>query len=221
MTAVIISMTTVPDRNGTLEPTISSLKNQSIIPSVIVAYLPPGAAQITNQLGPTVQNVRCGTDIGPIMKLTAVLDAKPDDIVVTVDDDIAYDHDWLATIVQAANKYPDDAIGFSGWNITDLVEGGDYAWPQQPCFADVIEGWSGAAYRAKFFTPEIFKVPPEFRNVDDVWISSWLHRRGIARRLIGFPMCRVVGKTPGLHDRSDFKELNRRAAQIGFQRGIT
>jgi hypothetical protein len=225
-------MTTHAGRNGTLAPTLISLAQQTSAFDGLVIYLPPGAndpitPKLLNEAPGDVIDlivmrfhcVHCSVDLGPIMKLTAVTeDISNDSIVITVDDDIVYQPAWLETLLAGANQLPNSAVGFSAWNVFDLINGGDYAWAPPNSSADVIEGWSGAAYRKRFFDPSVMIVPDEFRNVDDVWISSWLHRRGVQRVSIGYPMAKSTNATEGLHNRPDFKELNRAAAKIGFRR---
>jgi len=218
-------MTTTAARNGTLGPTLKSIDQQKLPPDFLVVYLPPGASSDGLDYSHRMITVRCEEDLGPVMKLSAVLDRwsdTDDDYIITIDDDIIYDDQMIEQLLIASDQDPNSAIGYSGWNITDLIQPGDkgeYIFPRQPCAVDVLEGWSGALYRRRWFTPDVMKVPPEFRNVDDVWISSWLHKRGIGRKLIAQPKAKSndLG-LPGLHNRSDFKQLNREAARIGFAR---
>ena len=112
-------------------------------------------------------------------------------------------------------------VPFSGWDVDKFLAGtGRYRFKSAPSACDVLEGWSGAAYRRRFFDGvDIFDVPPVYKFVDDVWISSRLHRRGITRRLIATPTAFVSNPYPGgsgLHTRYDFIEMNRLAAIDGF-----
>lgn len=219
-------MTSTPARNGTRGPMLASIYNQTIRPDQIFAYSPPGVEIFADlqKLGPddygSFIEQRCATDLGPVMKISAVVmeDLPADSIVITVDDDIIYERCWLEKMLEAAHHYPGCAVGFSGWNAHDLVKGGDYRFAHGSI--DVLEGWAGAAYRPRFFDSTILTIPEIYRNVDDVWISAWLERsRGIPRIVIGNPYCRPTDAVPGLHDRSDFKELNRKAAiAAGFGR---
>jgi hypothetical protein len=109
---VVISMTTIPARNGTLGPTIESLKAQMRPPDEIRLYLTKGCQP--------VEGVTCLVveDRGPVTKLSAAVDPSvPDDaLIVTVDDDILYDPKWLETLVAGADLFPDDAVCMAGWN---------------------------------------------------------------------------------------------------------
>ena len=231
---VIVSMTSHPGRNGMQGPTLKSLIEQerkadeiwlTLPPGCVMAALPPGERWVENRFRVSMP----GFDRGPIMKLGALLakdsehapEHAPDDLIITVDDDIVYKPTWLAALVAAAESYPDDALGFSGWDVDKFLAGtGRYRFKSAPSACDVLEGWSGAAYRRRFFDGvDIFDVPPVYKFVDDVWISSRLHRRGITRRLIATPTAFVSNPYPGgsgLHTRYDFIEMNRLAAIDGF-----
>jgi len=211
-------MTSIPRRNGTLGPTLASLEAQSRPPDEIRLYV--GLGCHVAQLDVTCVTVE---DLGPITKLSAVVDpAVPDDaIIVTVDDDIIYEPRWLETLVDAAEKMPDCAVGRAGWNATDFLTRplsslSHYIWAAGDT-CDVVEGWAGVAYRKRFFDDDIMRPPPEFQLVDDVWISGYLFKRGIARRLITPRMAdERAGNLPGLHNRVDFLKLNYRAAILAF-----
>lgn len=224
---VIVSMTTIAARNGTLGPTLASLAaNQIHEPDEILIYITPGceypATPFQNRLVQAI-TVRGSEDYGPVTKLGAVRDHSidPDDLIVTVDDDIVYHPNWLAMVVSAAHEYPNDAIGFSGWNVGSFLDGtGSFEFLSPPGVCDVLEGWAGAAYRKRFFDGvDILNSPPAFKFVDDVWISSQLAKKGIVRRMIAFPQARPADQNQqGLHTRHDFRELNRLAVIEGFSR---
>ena len=150
MPRIIISLTTHPGRNGTLQPTIDSLLAQTRAPDEIRLYHGAGCRDLPS-------GCRCieVADIGPLTKLTAVTDPslRPDDLVITVDDDQRYQETWLARLLELAAAFPDDAVGFSGWNADELLRGGSYVFHKKSGACDVLEGWAGAAYRPRFFGP--------------------------------------------------------------------
>jgi hypothetical protein len=212
---VIVSMTSIPARNGRLASTLASLQSQTRLPDEIRLYLGPGCALVADVTCVDVE------DRGPITKLSAVVDPEiPDDaLIVTVDDDILYEPTWLETLVAAAEASPGAVVGRSGWLVADFLRSehhGYFIWAQEDT-CDVLEGWAGVAYRKSFFDGSVLEPPPEFRLVDDVWISGYLYRRGIERRIVRPPMAIPDPKgLPGLHNRSDFVKLNRKAARIAF-----
>ena len=112
-------------------------------------YLTPGCER-----APGAHNIEVA-DLGPVTKLSAVADPDlPDDaIIVTCDDDQIYRPEWLATLVDAAERDPGSALGLSGWNVAGFLRDparGRHVWMRAPC-RDVLEGFAGVAYRKSFF----------------------------------------------------------------------
>ena len=218
---VILSMTTIPSRATIIEKTLESLLQQTYRFDELRVYTPPGVHMINRS---RITICPC-EDHGPVTKISAVCDsAVPDDaLVITVDDDIVYDRDWLSTLVDGSERNPEDACGFKGWDITDFLANpasGDFLFMGAPKTCDVLEGFAGVAYRKRWFSTEILQPPDYARYVDDVWISSQLQRRGIVRRLIVEPhRMAISGNNPGLHRAVDFKAQNREAAVALFGSG--
>lgn len=220
---VVVSLTTIQARNGTLGPALSSIAAQSGVPLpyevrvyATAGCVRPAALYGAAWIGPVF-------DYGPLTKLSAVRDlALPDDaIVVTCDDDQIYDPRWLATLVAAARAHPACAVGLSGWNARGFLAGAagrdHYEWVRPPSVCDVLEGFAGVAYRRGFFDEGVWDVPDSCRRVDDVWISGYLHRRGVVRRVTDSRRCRPApSDASGLHTRGDFVAQNRAAARMMF-----
>lgn len=218
---VVVSMTTIPGRERSLRAAVASLLAQTRPPDQIRLYA-SRARPLPMYLGPYVDVIPCD-DIGPLTKLSAAVDRElaGDDLIVTVDDDIVYEPSWLETLIAAADEHPGEAVGMSGWNVHRMLSSshGGYEFVRPPARCDVLEGWSGAAYRRRFFDAHVlYPYAPElFRCVDDVWISGYLEARGIGRRVVCKPLAHEFDRTQlGLHNRSDFRELNRRAVLAAF-----
>lgn len=217
---VVVSMTSVPARNGTLEPTIRSLQRQTRPPNEIRLYLGRGCHNYTSGGAPSVKCIRV-EDRGPVTKLSAVADdaVRPDAVVVTVDDDIVFHRMWLETLLFYAQRYPESAVGMAGWNAEHLIKANRFERASGEC--DVIEGFAGVAYRKWFFGPDVLSPPEEIKFVDDVWISSYLHEIGIKRIVVPGAQDLIDTKSSddsacGIHTRPDFLALNKRAASMGF-----
>lgn len=219
-------MTSIPSRNGMLGQTLLSLSKQATKPDEIRLYLTPGCKpfnqNVLNQAMSVPTIVYWTDDFGPLTKLSTALDTSlsDDTIIVTVDDDIVYSAEWLTKLTQRFNRSSiiQEAHGFSGWDVDPLLKHGRFETPAVGQLADVLEGWSGIAYRRDWFKADLFNAPPEFRFVDDVWISSYLNRRGILRRVIDFSgdYCKRTQEGVGISSRPDFVQLNQDAARYGF-----
>ncbi len=245
MSRVILSMTTIPARDGLRGETLDSILAQTRKPDSLCVF-GGGHMWTCNEFMPYAEkfgmasllepglSMHLAEDRGPVTKLAVLEESwlRDDDIIITIDDDIIYEPTWLETLVAAAEAHPTEAVGFSGWNTYEFIRawkendpaGGGYVWPNNPGPCDVLEGWAGVAYRKKFFDVDpvtnvatVLHPLPMFRNVDDVWISWHLHRRGVGRRLIGkAPAKERPDNLPGLHNRPDFVDLNRQAAIVAF-----
>ena len=117
MPPVVLSMTTTPARNGTLGPTLYSLRMQSLSRGDL--GLPWLWIYASKECDVPREYWVPSHDYGPVTKIAAVIDSTiPDDaIVVTVDDDIIYERTWLEQLVAAAETFPACAVGFSGWHV--------------------------------------------------------------------------------------------------------
>lgn len=216
---VVISITSVPARNGTLDPTLESLRNQTRPPDEIRLYLGPGCERVqwTKDDRPPLVCVPT-IDHGPVTKLSAAVDpcVRADAVIITVDDDIVFAARWLETLLGYVDKHPDDAVGMAGWNADVLLSTGRYERASGPC--DVIEGFGGVAYHKWFFGPDILLPPPQLKFVDDVWISSYLHRLGIVRRVVPgqekFVDTTRSSIQEGIHTKNDFDLSNKQGVKL-------
>ena len=225
MNKIIISMTSIERRAGTLRWTLDSLFAQTLKPTEVRLYAEPVVLN-DHGLDPYPDLRRFSTeDRGSVTKISAIADPQLDDhdLIVTVDDDVVYDPRWLATLVDGVDANPGAAVGFSGWNVSSFLEdpvNGSYFWPRDTGPRDVLEGWAGVAYRKSFLDVRaVLSPPPLFRYVDDVWISWQLQRQKTPR--ITIPKGDLVFKgtpvnLPGLHNRPDFVSHNRTASVVSF-----
>lgn len=196
---LVVSLSTIPSRAHAVCQTIESLLRQTEPAGEILVSCPMELRKPLSPVrsfskleemasDPRLALVR-GHDFGPGTKLLAALARLRGEraLVVTVDDDVAYDPSLLETLLVERRKYPDDALGFRGWMLG--IDGrvsrpGDHRLHQ--C-VDVLEGWAGALYDTRFFGASIFDDAgrcPSCFWADDVWISGHLAERGIRRRLI-------------------------------------
>ena len=113
---VIVSLTSFPARINVVHQTIESLLNQSFCPDKVVLWLAP--EQFPNKEADLPQNllnlkykglvIDWYHDIKSYKKLIPALQKYPDAVIVTADDDIIYNKDWLNKLVSAYKQ--DDSI---------------------------------------------------------------------------------------------------------------
>jgi len=122
---IIISLTSIPDRMYDIHFTIFSLLTQSVKPEKIILYL--GKEKFSNGEKDIPENVlifknfglefRFVEDIRSFTKLVPALEEFPDKTIVTADDDIFYEKDWLKNLIETHKKYPKDIIVHKHLNV--------------------------------------------------------------------------------------------------------
>ena len=115
---IIISLTSFPQRMYEIHFTIYSLLTQTVKPSKVILWL--GKEQFPNlekDIPEKVLKLReNGLTIGwtnnmySYTKLVPALREYPNNVIVTADDDIYYEKDWLEKLVKVHEKNPNDII---------------------------------------------------------------------------------------------------------------
>ncbi len=115
---IIISLTSFPQRMYEIHFTLYSLLTQTIKPAKVILWL--GKEQFPNLEQDIPEKVlklkENGLTIGwtnnmySYTKLIPALSEYPNNIIVTADDDIYYEKDWLEKLVKAHEKSPNDII---------------------------------------------------------------------------------------------------------------
>lgn len=112
---VIVSLTSIPSRLGTLHLVIKSILNQDKLPKKIILWL---NESLKNELPKNLKKIE--SDIFEIhysklncshRKLIHTLEIFPDDCIVTCDDDLMYRKYWLSTIYKEHLLNPTAVIG--------------------------------------------------------------------------------------------------------------
>ncbi len=194
---IVVSMTSIPDRASQIAPALRSLVDQTCPADRIVLAWPrvslrTGAAYpAPADLPDSVDVIRC-EDLGPATKLLPALLDEPGAVIIVVDDDVIYPHDFIETLLTAHRADPLAALGHRGWrlragcDIRDLDH--EFATAlRRPRDVDILFGTWGYLVPPGSLDAAVHdfsKEIPEMRWVDDVWISGHLMRRGVPRRVI-------------------------------------
>ena len=116
---VIVSMTTIPSRLGKLPLVLRSLLQQTVRPEKIVVWMhepmkeqiPAAVKSLLNRPATSDLIQLCYTPLTcSHKKLIHTIEAYPDHVVVTCDDDFMYHKDWLNTLYQDHLVYPNHVI---------------------------------------------------------------------------------------------------------------
>lgn len=184
---VIISLTSFPQRMYEIHFTLYSLLTQSLKPSKVILWL--GKEQFPNLEADIPEKVlklkENGLTIGwtnnmySYTKLVPTLREYPNNIVVTADDDIYYENDWLEKLIKAHEQNPDDIICHRAHRIKLNKHGiAPYKkWQKQikgtkASYLNFLTGVGGVLYPANclhkdVLNEELFtEIAPK---ADDVW----------------------------------------------------
>lgn len=193
---LIVSLTTIPERLGTVAWCLDSLLRQSLKPDQLILWLSessePGRPVInqtslpTNllRLVPRGLEIRWCKDIRSYRKIIPTMRAHPAALIVTADDDIFYPRCWLKTLYEAYQKEPEyvhchrahlmkyDAAGvampYQQW---DMLATGY----QGPSFDLFPTSGGGALYAPGHLHHEMLNDDAFMRlcpNADDVWLKA-------------------------------------------------
>lgn len=110
---IIVSLTTFGPRIREAALTIESIMEQTLLPNRIILWLDeqseadapllPASLRLLERRGLEIRYTR---DVGSATKLIPALRAYPDDIIITVDDDMIYDPDMIDRMVTAHRRNP-------------------------------------------------------------------------------------------------------------------
>lgn len=215
--ATIVSLTSIPSRLPLIGDTLKSLMLQARAPARIVLSLPAFSRREQRAYDvpafvrglKALEIVGC-EDWGPATKIIPSLQrharSQP---IVAVDDDRLYPPNLVADLDDAAARYPDCALGFSGWRVPDdltdrptTIRSNLFMEAPAPVRAtrlraplatDILQGMSGYLVRPSFFDlaalTDYSAAPPGAFFVDDVWISGHCRvpRLVIPARRLSFP----------------------------------
>jgi hypothetical protein len=218
MVRFIFSLTTSPTRIAELQPTITSLLNQTYKAAHIRINVPYKFGRTGEEYvipewlenTPGVRIHRCDTDYGPGTKLVPTVlskcaDSDDSDWIVTVDDDIRYQpfllEELAKVITTSGRKY---TYGVSGCRITDYQLDGKRALSLSAFYdnisgADIIlEAYCAIAYPRELFAADFesyvektLMKTRECKFSDDVVLSNYSIMRGNMNYLVfGNVLCR-------------------------------
>ena len=187
---IIVSLTSFPERMYEIHYTLYSLLNQSFKPEKVVLWL--AEEQFPNREKDIPEKVLKLRDNGleiewceniySYKKLIPSLEKYPDKIIVTADDDIYYEKNWLEVLVETHKKNPDTIICHRAHKIK--MQNGKIApykkWKKKykgykPSYQNFFTGIGGVLYPANSLykdvnNKELFvELAPK---ADDIWFWS-------------------------------------------------
>lgn len=192
---VIVSLTTFPKRLGKVWLVVESMMRQEVRPAEIHLWLSKeqiaGESQLPRSLrremekGLQVHFVE--GDIRSHKKYYYILQSNPDDMIVTVDDDLLYRSDAIATLLRYHENYPDCVIANYARKVeTDNGELSSYeTWKQydKACVDGCMFFGSGGG---TLFPPhtlhkDVTKLDAIMEccpTADDIWLNAMTRLNG-------------------------------------------
>ncbi|MDR2685767.1 MAG: hypothetical protein LBB23_03295 [Rickettsiales bacterium] len=195
---IIVSLTSFPAAIPFAVNAIKSIMNQSVLPDKIVLYLTAEQfpdkklpAELLNLVeSSSLFEIRFYSEnIRSYTKLIPALKDFPDDIIITIDDDINYPRDLIKKLLRAHKKYPNAIVAHrvrrvrwdADGNLLPYKKWGRYMrlryylWSCRPRLCNLLTGVGGVLYPPHSLPPEasdagtFMKLAP---TTDDIWF--WL-----------------------------------------------
>lgn len=185
---LIVSFTSYPARINTLHMVVRSLLRQSICAKNIVLYL--GSDTPENAIPKKLKKlckrgllIKTGyEDLKPHKKYFFAMQEYPDNIIITVDDDIMYEKNMIEHLYNSYKKYPD---AVSARRVTKLTKSenkinsyndfeSEYTKETKPSASLIAVGVGGVLYPPHIlhkdaFNSELIKKTCLF--TDDIWLK--------------------------------------------------
>lgn len=188
---IIVSLTTFPDRIKVVWITIATIMNQTYKPKRIILWLDreqfPNGTGIPNKLKAMQKRgleIRFCEDLKPHKKYFYTMKENPEEIVVTIDDDVLYPENHLEQLWEMHLKYP-DAVCCQYAHRIQYDENGQFAayekWESSngeggiPTFQIMPVGCGGVLYPPHLLDEELFHkeaIQKLCLMMDDLWLKS-------------------------------------------------
>ena len=182
---IIVSLTSFPPRLPKLHLVIECILRQSIKPDEIILYLTEEQVGSIDNLPRKLLDLRerglqiklCPDKIRSHTKYFYAIKGNPNDIVITVDDDLFYRTDLIESHLAAHKKHPNAVI--ANWVKEILPTTDKYnEWPDgtEPKLSNrfLLLGVSSVLYPPKSLHEEVFNknaIIEQCLTADDVWLS--------------------------------------------------
>lgn len=193
--SICITLTTISERLDKIEPVISSLHNQSLLPSEIILNLSEDAYLLDKGVDKNDQRIRALSKF-PLLKINWTNNTGPyrkiipfmashfesgitqDKIFITVDDDTLYPEYFVETLYKK-HRETNSIVAFRGRHITLTDQSIDTYSNWQLgvttlSMNNLPTGKDGIIYNTKFFTKDFIDIATAKElapTADDLWIK--------------------------------------------------
>lgn len=191
---LIVSLTTYPRRIGLIPQVLQSIYAQTRQPDEIVLWLaesqfPHREEDLPGDVRKLAEEnrltIRWCEDLKAHKKYFFAMQEFPDDLIVTIDDDLTYSKDMLSSLYASYLLYP-EAVSTVRAHLVMLDEDKKImpyqAWIQEtdtcihePCMQLMATGGAGVLYPPHLFRKEFFDREAVMENspyADDLWLKA-------------------------------------------------
>ena len=188
---IIVSLTSYPARFQTIIPTLKSLLMQDTKPDRIILWYDCDSSAITKEMHAMeqygIEFIHIPMNLKPHNKYYFAFRNFPEDLIITVDDDIVYPHDLIRSLFETHQRFPDCVVARRAHLIT--FEGNEmkpynnwiFEYPENevPGFLLLATGVGGVLYPPGCMDERVFDLDGihSCLNADDIWLRymEWLH----------------------------------------------
>lgn len=185
---LIVSLTSYKERFSTLDICLKSLLNQTLLPDHLILYLNkeekedvPVSIKKLEQYGLEIEFV--DRDLKPHKKYYYAMKEYPNDIVITVDDDVIYSKYLIESLYKTYKKFPNCVVAaraheivFKNKKIKNYL---DWNWSSnisnKPSFLFMGTGVGGILYPPHLLNLNLLlnlNYIKKYINVDDLWLKT-------------------------------------------------
>lgn len=184
---IIVSLTSYGSRLSIVDICIKSIMNQTLKPDEIRLYL---GTDVTDEMIPErltrlrkygLTIIKECEDIKPHKKYYYAMKSNPDDIIITVDDDVIYERSLIKRLYKGHLDHPDCVICTRAVKITRNKDGSleQYVkWPvlkeyNTPTFRALPTGLGGVLYPPHSLDQQVFNmelIKTLCLDTDDIWL---------------------------------------------------
>lgn len=186
---VTVSLTSHGKRVADFAPfAIYSIFQQDVLPNRIVLNInqekwnDDNLPELIKRLMVAGLEVNFCEDVGPHTKLLPAMQKYPEDVIITVDDDVYYDKDLVEELLDGYTESKEKAVVCRWANVIGLKDGkmlpysqwqeADGREPEDAMYSPL--GVAGALYPPRIFTDEVFNravYGKLCRCADDIWFT--------------------------------------------------
>lgn len=184
---IIVSLTSFPPRYEGLHKCLLSLLKQTVRPDKIIVWLYKEEFSLTNEMK---ELEKCGIEyksvdenLKPHKKYFYAMKEFPDDLIITVDDDVIYPENCIETLITTHKKFPDSVCANRVNKITKKINGDIFEYKYwinnfnksvKPSHKLIATGCSGVLYPPHSISKEFLnteKIKKYCLNADDIWLK--------------------------------------------------